>query len=37
MYMNHELIDGPLLDDNGDLFEAGYATSLGIERELFSF
>lgn len=26
--MNHELIDGPLLDDNGDLLEAGYATSL---------
>lgn len=28
MYMNHELIDGPSLDDNGDLLEAGYVTSL---------
>lgn len=28
MDMNHKLIDGPLLDDNGDLLEAGYATSL---------
>lgn len=28
MYVNHELIGGPLLDDNGDLLEAGCATSL---------